>query len=167
MQIRPQVKSVLDVAVFTRNHPEYLEEASKIGKSDPNRHIAFRAVTRWVSAAKYLRQRSPMPLYISSIGASGVVDFVADLIGISLDPSIGEPQTDQWLEMCLKSTKKEGLWDGEVGTLYMIANCRPIPRPFAIQELVKVSNNEKLSANYERSYSVVFARSDDTNSRAG
>lgn len=150
-----------DIAVFTRNWPEYLKAAEKRS----NEPTTFRSVKRWVKADDLLRKRKPLVLYIASIGGHGSVDFVADLYGTRLDPKGGEPETEDLLAHELPSTRAtdEGLWRKDehgkaaVGTLYVIKNCHRLTHPFPMTKLVKVSNLEHLSGDYGYSYSIVFA----------
>src|SRR5688572_19628503 len=107
-----------DVAVFTRNHLTYLEEACL---KPPSERVAFRAAKRWATVEKVLRAHSPIDLYIAAIGAEGVVEFAADLYAVVLDPVQGQPRTDEMLALSLDATKSEGLWERfgkRVGTLY-------------------------------------------------
>jgi hypothetical protein len=143
-----------EVAVFTRNHKCYLEEAMEIAEKYPRKSITFRAATRWTSAAKHLKTRSPLELYIAAIGSEGLVEFVADLHQIHLDLS-DEARTKELLKDVLTSTAGEGMWsDGR--TLYALRNCRKLSRPFSMTELVKVSDKKRLSEDYSYSYSVVY-----------
>ena len=145
-----------DIAVFTRNHPEYIEEAEEIGKGNPAKPITFRADKSWVSAASYLEMRAPCDLYIVRIDGDGSVEFVADLHEVHLNPKIGEPKTEELLKHVLPSTKDEGLWGN---TLYVIKNCRKLPRSFPQTELIKVKDRKPLSKDYKYSYSIVYAHS--------
>jgi hypothetical protein len=123
-----------DVAIFTRNHREHVEEAVSISASDPKRQIPFRARSKWVSAADALNKKTPRELYISLVGGSGMVEYVADLHRVQLEPQRGQPVTEELLKLSTKSTADEGLWekyDGQtVLTLYAVAYVRKLKHPF-------------------------------------
>jgi hypothetical protein len=161
MSIASKIRRGLEVAVFTRNHRDYLDEACATSEKHPRQRIAFRASTRWAAAADALREQKPRDLYIAAIGAEGVVEFIADLHAVHLEPAYGQPRTKELLDLVLDSTKGEGLWEkyGKVvETLYVIENCRRLKMPFPMNDLVKLSDDERLSKDYGYSYSVVYAR---------
>jgi hypothetical protein len=149
-----------DVAIFARNHREHVEEAVSISASDPNRQIPFRASSKWVSAADALNKRSPRELYISLVGGNGMVEYVADLHRVQLEPQRGQPVTEELLKLSTKSTADEGLWEKFEGqtvlTLYAVSNVRKLKHPFPMTKLVKVSDNKPISENYAYSYSLVY-----------
>ncbi len=149
-----------DVAIFTRNHREHVEEAVSISASDPNRQIPFRARSKWVSAADALNKKKPRELYISLVGGNGMVEYVADLYRVQLEPQRDQPVTEELLKLSTKSTAKEGLWENYDGqtvlTLYAVSNVRKLKHPFPMTKLVKVSDNKPISENYGYSYCLVF-----------
>lgn len=151
-----------DVAVFTRNHREHVEEAVSISASDPNRQIPFRARSKWVSAADALNKKTPRELYIALVGGDGMVEYVADLHRVQLEPQRGQPVTEELLKLTTKSTADEGLWEKYEGqpvlTLYAVSNVRKLEHPFHMTKLVKVSDNKPISENYGYSYSLVYPR---------
>jgi hypothetical protein len=152
-----QIRDIPEIAVFTRNHRIYLDSAKEIGALNPKQSITFRAEKPWVSAASYLETRAPRRLYVVPIDGDGWVEFVADLHEIHLNPKIGELKTKELLTHVLPSTEDEGddgLWGK---TLYVIKNCRKLPRSFPQTELIKVSDRKPLSKDYKRSYSIVYA----------
>ena len=140
-------------AVFTRNHLDYLKEAVAIAEKRPTEKITFRASKRWVKACEVVRSKHPIHLYIAPIGGTGV-QYVAELHERHLDPTSGAPKTTELLARVLESTRKEGLWDGNAKTLYVIANCRKV-RKIPLIELRKVSDDQPLSSDYSYSYSLV------------
>lgn len=160
MSIASTISRGDDIAIFTRNHPEYIEEACTECKKNPARRITFRAGLRWVAAANALEVHRPNPLdlYIAPIGTKGVVEFIAKLHSVLLDPEPKQPRTKELLALELDSTKGEDLWHDSVATLYVIGNCQKLKRPFDMNELVKVSDKISLSVDYAYSYSIVYAR---------
>lgn len=149
-----------DVAIFTRNHREHVEEAGSISASDPNRQITFRARSKWVSALDALNKKRPRDLYIALVGGNGMVEYVADLHRVHLEPQRGQPLTKELLKLSTESTADEGLWEKYEGqnvlTLYAVSSVRKIEHPFSMTKLVKVSDNKPISENYGYSYSLVY-----------
>jgi hypothetical protein len=162
--ISTKIRGAERVAVFTRNHQRHIDEAIAISSGDPNKHIVFRARSKWVSAADALVGKTPLPLYIAPVGGDGTVEYVADLHDIHLHPEYGDGRTDQLLALTTASTQGEGLWENKehpVETLYVITNCRRIQRPFHMTKLVKVSDDKPISSDYGYSYSIVYAADED------
>jgi hypothetical protein len=145
------------VAVFARNHREYLDEAAS---RDPSVTTVFRAKAAWTTAERAVSKAGSIPIYLAAVGGAGKVEYAAELCGVLLDPVKGAPETDKWLSRVLPSTASEGLWeedDRPVITLYAIRACRKLKKPFPMTKLVKLSDRKPISANYGYSYSVVRA----------
>jgi hypothetical protein len=158
--IATKIRAGERVAVFTRNHQRHIDEAVAISSGDPNKQIVFRARSKWASAADALGAKTPLPLYIAPVGGDGTVEYVADLHEVHLEPDYGDGRTDRLLALTTASTQGEGLWENKehpVQTLYLITNCRRIERPLHMTKLVKVSDDEPISADYGYSYSIVYA----------
>lgn len=147
-----------DVAVFTRNHRKYLEEAADVSAQDPNAIIVFRARSKWVTALRELPAGGSLPIYMAAIGGPGEVEYEAELCDGQIEPRRGDPKTEALLASVLKSTKDEGLWEkyGKTAeTLYAIRACRKRLQPFLITSLVKLSDGQPISADYGYSYAIV------------
>jgi hypothetical protein len=150
-----------DVAVFTRNHRNYLEEAAKISAQDPRKLIVFRARSKWVTALREIPAGGSLPIYMAAIGGAGEVEYEAELCDGQTEPSRGDRKTEALLDLVLKSTKDEGLWEKygkTVETLYAIRACRRRSEPFPITSLVKFSDGRPISADYGYSYAIVRSR---------
>src|SRR5262245_10242050 len=131
-----------DVAVFSRNHLMYLDEACEKGAKNPSERIVFRATVTWAKAEKELDRLGPLPIYLAPIGGVGDVEYVAELCGVLLKPVPGSPQAKKWLADVLPSTASEGLWHPTVNTLYAIRACRMLRQPFPMTRLVKLSDGK-------------------------
>jgi hypothetical protein len=151
-----KLKRAPDLAVFCRNHPDYLAEAARIGEEDSVRRITFRASTRWASAAVALRLYGPRPIYFASIRGGPEVVYVADLVDLELDPAAHAQRTQELLAHSLNETKGEGLWEGGVKTLYIIRGCRPRPGT-PVEDLRKISDGQPISRSFKYSYALVHA----------
>lgn len=99
------------MAIFTRNQRHHVEQAVSLSASDPSRQITFRARSKWVSVLDALNKKKPRDLYISPIGSDGMVEYVADLHLVQLDPQRGQPMTEKLLKLTTESTADEGLWE--------------------------------------------------------
>lgn len=148
------------MAVFGRNHREYLEEATMIGTRDPSAPIVFRAQAKWATAEREIGRRGALPIYLAAVGGAGQVEYVAELSAVLLDPVEGTPEVDKWLARVLPSTRSEGLWDPPVSTLYEMRACRTLKHPFPLTRLVKLSDGKPISADYGYSYAIVRALDD-------
>ena len=147
-----------DIAVFTRNHRKYLEEAADVSARDPNRIIVFRARSKWVTALRAIPVGASLPIYMGAIGGTGEVEYEAELCDGQIGPRRGDSKTETLLASVLKSTAEEGLWEknGKAAeTLYAIRACRRRSRPFPITSLVKVSDGQPISPDYGYSYAIV------------
>jgi len=147
-----------DVAVFTRNHRKYLDEAANASAKEPNVPIVFRARSKWATALRKVPAGGSLPIYMAAIGGTGEIEYGAELCDGRLEPSRGDPKTEALLASVLKSTKDEGLWEksGKTAeTLYAIRRCRKLHKPFPITNLVKLSDGQPISANYGYSYAIV------------
>jgi hypothetical protein len=146
-----------DVAIFTRNYRKHVEEAATLSASDPKRRIVFRARAKWVSALDALGKKKPRELYIAPVGGDGMVEYVADLYDVLLEPQRGQPLTEELLKLTTASTAGEGLWEHYKGpnvqTLYVVL--RKLKQPFPMTKLVKISDNKPIKENYGYSYCLV------------
>jgi hypothetical protein len=148
------------VAVFSRNHGRYLEEAATIGERDPSERIVFRARAKWATAERQIGRLGQLPIYLAAVGAAGEVEYLAELCDVLLDPVPGSPEAKEWLADVLPVTASEGLWDPPVKTLYAIRACRTLKQPLPITRLVKLLDGKPISADYGYSYAIVQAIAD-------
>jgi len=147
-----------DLAVFTRNHRRYLQEATELSRQDPGKKILFRARSKWAAAYSYIAEKGPTEIYMSAVGGNGKVEYAATLCEIMLDPSSTQPRAQELLSLSLESTKEEGLWEQggkPVKTLYVISNCRELTTPFPMTDLVKINDNKPIKDNFGYSYCLV------------
>lgn len=86
-----------DVAVFSRSHRVYLDEAATIGTQDPSVPVVFRARARWRTAEREIGRRGVLPIYLAAVGAEGQVEYAAELSEVLLDPVKGSPEVTRWL----------------------------------------------------------------------
>jgi hypothetical protein len=140
------------LAVFSRNHRPYLEEAAARSPKTPT---VFRARATWATAERAVARFGVLPIYFAPVGAEGQVEYVADLCGVLLNPVERSQEAAKWLSRVRPATASEGLWDPPVETLYEIRACRVLAKPFPMTKLVKASDGKPISPNYGYSYSVV------------
>lgn len=139
------------IAVFARNHKEYLDRASEISIKDPSQLVTFRSAKLWSGAKKALNGQETIKIYLAPIGSDSTVQYEATVKAIKLNPSEGDPETGSLLAAALSETKAEGLWGK---TLYGLAHCRRIPKvPFSA--FVKAVDGVPLSDNFAYSYALV------------
>jgi len=147
------------VAVFARNHGQYLDHACELAIQDPTRMVTFRSKKPWARMKKALANQETATVYLAPNGSDGLVSYVATLHSLVLYPKRGDVATDQALAFQLPETVNDALWesdDGPIQTLYIIAKCRKIAEPFSLANLVKESNNEPVSEKYGYSYVPVW-----------
>ena len=145
-------------AVFTKNHPGYLEHAHAIAQEDPGRRVTFRAQKVWAGAKKALEKQGVLELYIAPVDGDGIVTYAALLEEVVLHPTRGDEDSERMLSEVLAETKDEGLWETEkspVATLYAMSNCIRLPNPVPMDSLVKVADGNPLSREFRYSYSLV------------
>ena len=54
----------------------------------------------------------------------------------------------------LEDTKNEGLWGGNVKTLYVISRCHKLDEPFYYTRLIKLGDEKPIAADFKYSYSI-------------
>ncbi len=148
------VKAHPGLGVFTRNHAIYLDQVVALHAASPQRPVAFRSVKRWVSAKQAVEHHGSARLFVAAVGASRVT-HVGTLSHVHLDPDPHDAETRALLALSAEGTEAEGLWDGTVQTLYLVTHLRPVPEPFTIDELIKLSDGERLSEDYQYGYALV------------
>ncbi|MCW5554000.1 MAG: HNH endonuclease [Verrucomicrobiae bacterium] len=143
------------IAVFARNHAQYLVSACAVSDVDPSRLITFRSAVRWTRAKQALDEQKIAQVYLAPIGSRGIVEYEATLKAIVLNPDARDADVAKALDHALPETTGEGLWgkDGpEVKTLYTISHCRSLALPFPITLLQKASDGQPVSKDYGYSY---------------
>lgn len=149
------------IAAFVRNHRKYLEAAAELSGKDPSRLVTFRSAKLWRKVKEALDDQETVKLYFSPNGADGLVEYEGTLKALVLKPEFGEQETDAALGWDLPETKDEGLWEDTkcgVRTLYIVSNCRQLEHGFPMTQLIKVSDDAPISANYGYSYVTVYER---------
>jgi hypothetical protein len=56
-----------------------------------------------------------------------------------------------------KTTAGEGLWDGNVKTLYEVTDLIKVNKPFHFTDLKKLNGGQNIDSKYARSYCIVQA----------
>jgi hypothetical protein len=158
MSITKALRDGAKLAVFTRNHKSHLDEAFRVSSAEPERLIPFRGGKRWSSAAQALQKHSPIDIYFAVVDSGSDVQYAAKLKRVIVDPQRGQPETEQLLDLSTSTTRDEGLWENTVGTLYAINHIERLSKPFPMTELIKVSDDQSISAGYGYSYTLVYAR---------
>ena len=159
MNLQVKVAKNSNVAIFCRNHPEYLERASKIGAETPEQPITFRARKVWKSGKAAIDIHGPRKIYFVPVGGGELVEYEAILDEVVLYPEFNTKATQALLENSLPETRGEGLWEqygGKARTLYVISHCQQLAVPFPYTALTKVDNGLPVHKNYGYSYSVVY-----------
>lgn len=149
------------IAVFARNHREYLQEAAARNLARPERFTTFRSAKKWSKAHASNEEHGTMKIYFAPVGGQYGVEYEAILHQVHLNPRIDDPVTTEILATELDSTREEGLWEqyGKgVRTLYVISHCKQLAVPFPISELIKASDLKPISENFGYSYCVVLER---------
>ena len=142
----------IEPAVFSRNWPDYLEEAVQIGKRVPEQLVTFQSKVSWASARDLLDDFGSMPIYFAPNDGSSMVRYAATLEEILLHPRSRSADARRLLKRTLRSIRSEGIWKEGEGTLYAIAGCHEVARPFRQTRLIKLSDGTPIDAAYSRSY---------------
>jgi hypothetical protein len=129
------------IAVFARNHPEYLQAAAK----DPSKQVTFQSKRRWARVEKALASEEPIKIYFAPNGQDKI-KYEATIKDVDLNPR----KDSSLLNFRLDETVEEGIWGK---TLYMISNCRRVP-DLKLSDLQK-EDGAPLSDNFKYSYAVV------------
>jgi hypothetical protein len=145
MDVTPQSKkgptNSLRVAVFARNHPEYLQAAAK----KPSSLVTFQSKIRWTRVQKALTNQGTVMIYFAPNGTKKI-QYEAVIREVDLEPSKESPL----LEFRLDETAEEEVW-GE--TLYTISNWRKLPA-LKLSDLQK-EDGTPLSEDFQYSYAIV------------
>lgn len=139
------------IAVFARNHKEYLEAACAI--KDPSQLVTFQSEKRWVSAKKALDEQQLLKIYFAPIGSEGKITYEAVVKAIDLNPTEQAPL----LAHRLPSVANEGVWGN---TLYALSHCRSCPER-TLSTLKKAEDGTALSEKFGYSYALVWEHEAD------
>lgn len=158
MNLESKAAHTPDIAFLCQNHHIYLEHAAKIGEREPERKITFRTSATWRSGKAALVAHGPRKVYFISSTEGGLVEYVAKVEYILLEPTADDPATNTLLSLCLPETQDQGLWEAygeKVRTLYVISHCRWLEMPFSYTQLTKLSDGQKVDENYNYGYVLV------------
>ncbi len=137
-----------------------MDYAVEVGKLDPRSQVTFRSQQSWAGAQKLLKEHDDLPIYFGVVGEGPEILYKAYLRQILINPTPDDEKTNQFLKVAPPSTEKEGLWDGKVKTLYTISGCHLLESSFAMTSLIKLSDDEPISQNFNYSYSLVKRKSE-------
>ncbi len=158
MSIRKSSVTVADgVGVFTRGYQDQLEEAAN---RDPDALTTFRSQDSWRSAENALEWSDEDIIVYYCPRGKEKVHYTAVLEDTHLHPDRDDDETERMLatQLDIHREADDGLWGGEVETLYQVSNFEAVDEPFPFTELRKLSDNEPIAPNYSYSYSVVHQR---------
>ena len=86
------------------------------------------------------------------------MEFQADLVDVLIDLDQQAAKAERLLLHSLEETRDEGLWDGQVSTLYVIKHCRRVAHSYPFSQLVKLADDRPIDAGFRYSYSMVHRR---------
>lgn len=135
--------------VFTRNYRQHISASGTGG--------VFRSSVRWARPARALDKGQEIDVYIAPVDGNGEVKFRAKLKKVKLDPKEHDPEVKEMLQKAPSTTEKEGLWEGNVATLYELAEIIEINPSFHFTELKKLDGGENINPEYSRAYCIVRA----------
>lgn len=158
MSIRKSsVTTASGIGVFTRGYQDQMEEAA----NRPNDALTtFRSQDSWRSAKNALDWTDEDIIVYYCPRGKDHIHYTAVLEDIYLHPDRDDDKTAAMLETQLDIHRQadDGLWDGDVTTLYQVSNFTAVDDPFSFTELRKLSDNDPIAANYSYSYSIVHQR---------
>lgn len=149
------------IAVFARNHLQYLEFAAAVAESDAERWVTFRSKKSWAGAGKALLKQGRVAVFFAVVGEQ-TVQFKANLQEVLLQPRAEDQSAQRLLRLAPPATEREGLWGNEVETLYAISGCFRLESPFPLSRLLKASDHSPLSADFRYSYALADEVLDET-----
>jgi len=144
-----------DEAVFARNHRPYLDHAVAEANRDPRKLVTFRSSQEWKSAKVLLDRQGELPIYFAIVGGGPEIVYKAWLRDAQLHPSSADVRTQELLEDVPPATAPEGLWEGNVKTLYAISGCQQPDNRSTMTDLVKLSDGKPISVSFRYSYALV------------
>ena len=137
-----------------------MEEASKRANDELT---TFRSQKPWASAKNALEWRKDdIIVYYCPRGGSEV-QYKATLEDVFLHPKRDDEKTEEFLKTQLGIHQKhdDGLWSGNVKTLYRVSEFRELRTPFSFTSLRKLKDGEHIDPDYGYSYSIVRKRKSD------
>ncbi len=138
-----------DFAIFTRNYRKYIAAVGERG--------VFRSSVRWAKPERALKKGATVDVYIAPVDGSGEIEFRARLTNIKLEPNRNDPDVIEMLKNTPSSTEGEGLWEGDVATLYELTDIKKVEPLFHFTQLRKLNGGENINPDYARSYCIVQA----------
>ncbi|HLX12383.1 MAG TPA: hypothetical protein VKS81_06175 [Bacteroidota bacterium] len=134
------------LAIFARIHKDLLIRAMR----PPRGKIRFQSNRVWRTAQKEIGRIRK--IYLAVIGDRKEIKYVANLIEVVF------PKEDRkrGLELERDYPGDENKWKKAPKTYYLISNCKKLPKPIALEDLVKFSDKENLSPGYKYGYSIVY-----------
>lgn len=142
------------VAVFARNHSEYLEYAAERAERHSDELVTFRSKKIWAGAKRAREEQGRVSIYFAVIGKPEV-RFKAILQDVLTQPQTGSAASQRLLAFTPPGTDAEALWGNEARTLYAISSCYKLEQPFPLSHLHKAHDHTPLSTDYKYSYALV------------
>jgi hypothetical protein len=147
---------IMQITVFSKNHPGHLVAAASIGAADSDQRVMFRSSRRWAEAKRVVEARGPIPILFAVNGTNPEVRYRALLQEVRLNPDPADARCTELLELRPPTTRNEPFWDTNPKTFYVISSCCEIP-PIPYRRLLKAKNREPLSDDFGYSYALVLA----------
>jgi hypothetical protein len=145
------------IAVFARNHLQYLEYAAAEAQADSERRVTFRSRKPW-SAAKRAHDdvaSGRIAVFFAVVGQP-FVQFKATLQEVHLRPYADDPEAQRLIRLVPPETAAEGLWEEGHGTLYAISGCYRLDSSRPLSDFRKAADNAPLSLDFKYSYAIVY-----------
>lgn len=151
---KTEIASPGGIGVFTRDHEDQLNEAAE---RDSDSLTTFRSQKSWRSVANAMKWRDDDIIVYSCPIGKEQIHYTAVLEDLLLKPTKESEGVEKYLETQLDIHRHydEGLWEGDVKTLYQVSQVTQLDEPFPFTELQKVSNGDPLDPDYGYSYSLV------------
>lgn len=138
-----------DFAIFTRNYRQHIATIGDRG--------VFRSSMRWARPERALKKGDIVDVYIAPVDGNGEIEFRARLTNVKLEPSRNDPDVIEMLKNTPSSTEGEGLWEGDVATLYELTDIQKVEPSFHFTQLRKLDGGDNIDPDYSRSYCIVQA----------
>ncbi|TXT24678.1 MAG: hypothetical protein FD134_1400 [Gallionellaceae bacterium] len=140
-----------DVAVLTRNYTVHLEPASKTSNS-----VTFYSNVPWKSIEDAHVCGKAIVIYFIVSEQPGIVSYEGTLTDIVIIPPVKDTaRLNRLLDAAPDKAAKEEVETGSAKTVYSVSHIKKVLHPFAQTELLKKSDGNQVSKNYERSYCIV------------
>lgn len=92
------VRQPPDIAVFARNHSDYLEYAKDVGEDDSARSVPFRSRKLWSAARRALERQRSVWVFFAVVGQPDV-QFRARLQEVHLNPTASDPVIERLIRL--------------------------------------------------------------------